>query len=314
MVLHNGTPAAPRSTRSPGQGPGGKFSLANVVTQAKQLPPRMIFHGVGGIGKTSLAAYAPKPAFLMSKLETGALALMDAGLTPEGVGCLPECQTWDDALGWINFLTEEAHSFKTLALDVANGFEKLCSDMVCQRDYGGSWAKFNAYKAGPDVAVNDWRLFLAALDRLREKRKMVLILLAHTKVSNFRNPEGPDYDRFVPDMTPQGWAATYAWCDICAFCHYNTTLKEERQGKAKGQGGNERFIYTEHSAAWDAKNREGLPSIIPMGGDGAQAWANFKGAYDLARQSNRPAPAVAAEPQPAAAPATQEAPAQQPSA
>ncbi len=278
------TPPAPRLVRPPSQAPGKRMSLSAIATKGNQLPPRMIVHGVGGIGKTSFAAYAPKPVFLMSKLETGAVSLMDAGLIPDGqIGCLPECQTWDDTLAGVEALTQEPHDFKTVVADVANGFERLCFDFVTGRDYKGSAAQFNAYKAGPEVAVNDWRAFLGALDRLRETRKMLVILLAHTKVKNFRNPEGPDYDRFVPDMSEQGWAATYAWADVVLFANYATQVLDERGKRGKGQGGEERFLYTERCAAYDAKNRYGLPELIAMGTDGRAAWTNFKTAYDQAK-------------------------------
>jgi len=35
-------------------------------------------------------------------------------------------------------------------------------------------------------------------------------------------------------------------------------------------------IYTEHHAAYEAKNRSGLPSEIEMGTSGKEAWENLK--------------------------------------
>jgi hypothetical protein len=46
------------------------------------------------------------------------------------------------------------------------------------------------------------------------------------------------------------------------FVGWDVTVAENEDGKTKAKGGRFRMIHTEHSAAWDAKNRLGLPAKI----------------------------------------------------
>jgi hypothetical protein len=54
------------------------------------------------------------------------------------------------------------------------------------------------------------------------------------------------------------------WADLLLFCNYRTKLVEGSDGRKKATGGRERIMYAERSAAWDAKNRYGLPAEMPM--------------------------------------------------
>src|SRR5690606_20560338 len=129
--------------------------------------------------------------------ETGLLTLIDAGRLPE-TPYLPPWQSWTDVLDSIEYLTEHEHQYKTLVIDTLNSTEKLCHAHVCQREYAGDWGKkgFANYNQGYDVSLNEWALLLNALDRLREKRRMGIICLCHTRIKTFKNPEGTDYDRY----------------------------------------------------------------------------------------------------------------------
>ena len=41
-------------------------------------------------------------------------------------------------------------------------------------------------------------------------------------------------------------------------------MADKTTGKKKATGGKERIMYTEHAATWDAKNRFGLPEVLPL--------------------------------------------------
>lgn len=232
-------------------------------------PTRAIFHGVEGVGKTSLPAYAPKPIYMMSKGETGLQTLIDNKRIPD-TAHFPEVMEWNEMLSQIEWLTTSNHDYRTLVMDTLNGFERLCHEFVCARDYNNCWGKngFTSYMQGYDVSLADWRIMLNALDRLRDAKSMSIICLCHTKVATFKNPEGADYDRYQPDMHPKTWSLTHKWADFVAFINFETFV--EKDGKrAKATGGQQRIMYTERHAAYDAKNRLGLPSEIVLA-DSAQ--------------------------------------------
>jgi hypothetical protein len=109
---------------------------------------------------------------------------------------------------------------------------------------------------------------------------MAIICLCHAKVQPFKNPEGADYDRYQPDLHHKTWALTHRWADIVLFANFYTVIANESQAskgaaKGKARGGTERVMFCERTAAYDAKNRHGLPAELSMGSSGTEAWANF---------------------------------------
>lgn len=278
------TATASRPSRS--AMPAKRMSVSDIQTKGKNLPSRFILHGTEGIGKTSFAAQAPAPIFLMARGETGLETLIDSGRLPD-VPHWPEIQSWSDLLGAIEALTTEEHGYKTLVIDTLNGCERLCHEMVCNRDFGGDWGKsgFTSYMTGFEVSLAPWREFLVALDSLREKRRMSVLALCHTKVVSFKNPEGADYDRYAPDMHQKTWSLTHKWADGVLFANFEVFV-DEKGARAKGKGGNVRMIYTERTAAYDAKNRHGLPTEISMGTSSQESWDNFKKAIQTGKESS----------------------------
>lgn len=252
----------------------------------------MVLHGVEGWGKTSFAAQAAKPYFLMARGETGLETLIDSGQLP-AVDHYPELLGWQQTLDVIDLLTNEDHAYKTLVLDAVNGFERLCHEEVCRRDFANDWTDkgFQGYMRGYDVAMADWRLFLSKLDTLREKKRMGIIALCHTKVTTFKNPEGPDFDRYQPDMHHKTWGLTAKWADMVLFGNYVTVVddvqgKGKPNAKGKAKGGTIRVLFTERTAAYDAKNRFGLHDEIDMGGSAVEAFQNFVAAVKSAKEKN----------------------------
>ena len=53
------------------------------------------------------------------------------------------------------------------------------------------------------------------------------------------------------------------WADMILFINYKTLLVSDANGKKRGQGA-ERKMYATHQAAWDAKNRFGLPDEMNL--------------------------------------------------
>jgi hypothetical protein len=266
-----------------------RISLASVSTTGSGLPNRAILHGVEGVGKTSLGCCAPRPIFLMTPAETGLITLIDSKQAPP-TPHLPELKSWSELLESIEVLTKEPHEYRTLVIDTLNGCERLCHEFVCNRDYGGNWGRdgFMSYMTGYDVALADWRKLLEALGNLRSTRRMSILALAHTKIATFNNPEGANYDRYVVDLHHKTWGLTAKWADLVLFANFAAQV-EARKGdtKGKGKGGCRRVLYTTRTAAFDAKNRHGLPEQIDAGGSANEAWANFASALQAGKQKEQ---------------------------
>lgn len=242
-----------------------RLSLQSITSKTNGLPNRYGLHAVEGWGKTSLSAHFPAPVFIQTRGETGLETLIDAGRLPE-TPHFPEIVQWPDMRQAIRLLTNEKHSYRTLVVDTLNGAEKLCFEDTRRKHYENNVEKFMAYGKGPLTAAEEWRAFLQELDELRQQRKMIIMLLVHTKVAKFKNPEGSDFDRYQPELENAIWSLTHKWLDVVMFGNfYQDTATDKNDKRQKGVGGDTRMLYCTRTAAWDAKNRIGLPSQIQIG-------------------------------------------------
>lgn len=285
------TSRVPPSTRSGNPTATSRNWLNDVSRSVKQRPSAMIFYGPPGIGKTSLAASIKDVVFLIDRQEDGINRLKEAGIVPPEIGVLPAAEKWTDALEMLEQLRTGEHSFRALAVDAMGGFESLCHEEVCRRDYGDQMNErgFLSYARGYETALTDWRAFINALDRLRDERQMSVMLLGHAKVAPFKNPEGPDYDRYCVDVHHKTWSLTHKWADLVIFANYEVAFSkgDDAKQKAKAKGGKTRCMYTEYGAAFDAKNRHNLPEEIDMGNSGREAYSNLVAAIKAGRQAKK---------------------------
>jgi hypothetical protein len=195
-----------------------------------------------------------------------------------------ELQSWAETLDQVDFLIQNPKEFQTVALDALGGFERLCHEHVCQRDFGGEWGDkgFQAYMRGYDVSVSEWLLLLQRLDRLRSFG-VEIVLLSHAKVKTFKNPDGPDYDRYSADCHDKTWAVTAKWADDILFGTFQTVVLDTKgavasastKGRKKGVGGDQRMIYTQRRASYDAKNRWGMPFEIEISDQPGAMWSTI---------------------------------------
>lgn len=235
--------------------------LGRVSTDDK-LPPRIVLNAVEGWGKTTFGAYAPNPAVLMSRGESGYVTLRQAGLVPDADQV--ELTKWTDVLATVESIGDG--DYGSLILDALGGFERLCHEHVCARDFNNDWGDrgFGSFQKGYDVSVAEWLQLLNRLDAIRIKRHIPIVFLSHSKVKPFKNPLGTDFDRYVADCHDKTWSVTHKWADVVMFGTFITVVKEERGKKAKGIGGDERVVYTTRRDGFDAKNRYAMPPSIAI--------------------------------------------------
>jgi hypothetical protein len=220
---------------------------------------RIVLNAVEGFGKSTLGGFAPDPVILMARGETGFETLRKKNLVPDADSLTLE--SWADVLTTVTQLEDTKH--KTVVFDALGGFERLCHEEVCRRDFNNDWGEkgFQAYMRGYDVAVSDWLKLLQRLDQLRAKRDVNVIFLSHSKAKTFKNPMGPDFDRYTADCHDKTWSPTHKWADVVLFGTF-VTVVQEKKGRTKGIGGTERIAYTQRTDAYDAKNRFGMPEKI----------------------------------------------------
>lgn len=247
-----------------------KWTLADVTTGRKQQPFRVLLSGVEGIGKSTFAAGAPKPIFLGAEDGAGML----------DVPRLPQPATWADAFRAVELLTTETHQFQTLVVDTVDWLEPLVWAHVCARDKklnseGEPDIESYGFGKGYSTALDEWRKFLAGLERIRAKG-MHVVLLAHTHLKTFKNPLGEDFDRYELKLNLKAGGLLKEWVDALLFANYETfAIKKDSTSKfekAKGISSGARYIYTERTAGYDAKNRYSLPPQLAL------SWSEFEAA------------------------------------
>ena len=248
-----------------------KMTLDKVVTGKQRKPVRLLMHGTEGVGKSTFAASAPAPIFLCAESGTNHL----------DIARFPTPESWGDVLDAVSTLTTEKHEYQTLVVDTVDWLEPLCFAHViatapmdksgkkptCIEDVGGGYGR------GYTAAVDAWIGLMARLERLQHEHKMHVVVLAHSWIKAFANPEGADYDRFELKLNKNASAKWREWVDAMLFATYDTAVKIDGQ-KTTGISTGSRIVRTERRAAFDAKNRYGLPFQLPLD------WSEFWTAYE----------------------------------
>jgi hypothetical protein len=99
---------------------------------------------------------------------------------------------------------------------------------------------------------------------------MDVVLLAHSWIRAFKDPESDGYDRYELKLHAKAAGLLKEWCDAVLFANYETlAYKDERTERVRGVSSGARIIHTQRHAAFDAKNRYGLPPTLPL------SWADF---------------------------------------
>lgn len=239
-------------------------------------PPRIILYGVEGWGKTSCGAFAPDAAMFMAKGESGYETLLGAGTVPN----IPavKLDSWPQTMDLLDELAEGDLPYKTLVFDALGGFERLCHEHVCARDFDNVWGErgFASYQKGYDIAVTDWLGLLARLDRLQAKGAAIL-LLGHSQVKPHKNPLGVDFDRYACSVHNKTWGVTHKWADAVLFGNYITIVDTEKPNskRGKGIGGTDRILYTVRRDPYDAKNRYQMASEVEIPSDPKLIWSTI---------------------------------------
>ena len=132
--------------------------LKDIISAPIMRPPRILIHGVPGVGKTTFGAGCPAPIFIQT--EEGADLL--------GVDRFPLSETYADVTAQLDTLLNEKHSYKTVVIDTLDWLEPLISAAVCQKGGKPDLSSFG-YGEGYKKATLEWRSLLKKLGRLRDE-------------------------------------------------------------------------------------------------------------------------------------------------
>ena len=233
------------------------FDLKSIRKNDAMSAPRIMIYGVEGIGKSSMAAGAPNPIYILTEDGLGSLK----------VDHFPLATSFQDVMDAIASLYKDNHAFETVVIDSLDWLEAIIQREIEQK-YD---AKDLAYGKGSLIAAERWREILDGLNALRNDKGMAIILIAHTTIKRFDSPEVEPYDRYQPKLQERSNAVVREWADAVLFANYRTIVKKDdvgfNQTNNRGISTGERLLFTSERPAYMAKNRYNMPESIPLSWD-----------------------------------------------
>ncbi|HET9893172.1 MAG TPA: ATP-binding protein [Mycobacterium sp.] len=233
-----------------------------------QVPLFYLWYGPEGIGKTSLLADMPSPIVL--DIEGGSARLEIARYQFRDSEGGHVASSYDEILAAVDDLVANpGHGFRTVGIDTADALEAMLHAYICRRD-GEKNIEGYGFAKGYKVALAELRVLIHRLNVLRYRDGMNVAFLAHAKAKTFKNPEGPDYDRWSIVGDDLFTAELRARCDVVGFLHAESggaKLPGEEKSKtarARGYDTGRRLIELSRTAAWDAKTRLAVPAQIEL--------------------------------------------------
>lgn len=237
-------------------------------------PPRILIHGQHGMGKTTFASQAPRPVFIQTEDGEGNLELQSFGAM----------KTFSDVLSAIDSLLTGSHEFKTVVVDSLDHLEPLIWTHLCAIEGVSSIEKVGGgYGKGFNEALTYWGQVINALTRLRDEKKMTIIMTAHTDIKRYEPPDTEAYDRYQIALHKKAASFLQEICDCVLFATQKVITTSDDTGfnkkHTRGITIGKRVIYTQERPAHDAKNRYGLPEEILL------SWSSFSNALIKNSQS-----------------------------
>jgi hypothetical protein len=252
------------------------FSLAQVKTTRRDVPPRITLHGPRKIGKTTFGNCAPAPIFIPT----------EDGQDHVDAHAFPLCTSWSDVMSAIASLYDEKHDFKTVVLDSADWAERLLFQHVVAaaenpkikniEDFG--YGKGYVFAAGHFVELLD------GLNALRLERGMTTIVICHSEIKRFDDPLSNSYDRYQMKLHKQTGKLLEEWSDVIGFAQLEAFTRTETKNDFKktertlATTSGRHVLHLAPSPAFDAGNRYGMPEKIDL------SWSAFADALTAARK------------------------------
>ena len=230
-------------------------TMLQTVKTGKIFRPLLIMvYGPDGVGKSSFGARAPKPIFVGPEQGTDHLDV---------ARCSPK--TFAETKAVIKELITDEHDYETLVIDSLDWIEPEIIQPILERDNVKSInLAAKGYGNGVEELLGIWKDFITALNILRDKRKMNIILIAHSDIVDFTDPQAQmTYQRYQLKLHKKTNPIFREYVDAVLFANYETFAKKD-EGKVKAFSSGSRVIHTERRPGFDAKNRFGLPFTLPL--------------------------------------------------
>lgn len=231
------------------QGPPGGISKGKRM----DAPWKILIYGTPGVGKSTLATYAPKPFFL--DLENG-LERVECEKTTAVLRTFAEVDSW---LRWLY-----TSDYQTIVIDTADEMEAILARKLCV-DHNKESIEDFGYGKGQVLLGLEWRKVIDVLNRFTAAGKNV-ILVGHERIEKVEDPTSENYDRFQLNLHKKTAPIVTAKMDAVLFARGEMILHERKGSieKKRATGTGSRVLHCLEAPCWVAKNRFGLPERMEM--------------------------------------------------
>lgn len=231
-----------------------KFQVKS--TRRAQAPIRAVFHGPGGVGKSTLAASAPSPIFIAA--ESGLEQISAAAVEPYPT-------SYSDVIDALDYVATLDH--QTVAVDSLDWLEPLVWEHAVRAAKSSKIKNIEdfGYGKGYIAALDHWRVLIKKLEVLRAKG-MNVILIAHSVRKLLKNPLGDDYEQFTIKLHEKASGLITEWADVVGFVDWDvaTAGDADKGERVKAFGTGKRLIRANPNPAYLAKTRFALPERLAM--------------------------------------------------
>lgn len=234
--------------------------LIQVLEGKQNLPWKIAIYGIPGIGKSTLAAKAPKPFFL--NLENG-LKRVDCSKSQH-------LTTYEHFVAGLKFAAES--DYETVVVDTITALEELLGPLAVGA-YNSSVDKERlkvdhvskiGWGKGGEFLAAEWRSVMRLLERLQALGKNIL-LLGHERIEPVKDPMYENHERLTMRVDKRSAEVIKEATDAVLFAHFPRFVQDKEDGKGKiAKSTGERLLRCIETPGCVAKNRYDLPDTIPM--------------------------------------------------
>lgn len=221
---------------------------------------KVVIYGQEGVGKSTLASCFPGAVFIDCEGST----------TRMNVRRLQKPTSWQMLCDEAEFVRQKhtEKGYQTLIFDTFDWAERLALDDICATHKVTGIEGLN-YGKGWEYEKEMIGRFLDTTERLISEGVNV-VFLCHAIARKTTAPEVmEEYDHWELKLgsktTNKIAPLLKEWSDMTLFLAFRTNIiATDDKGKKHKATSTERVMYTTKSAWWDAKNRFGLPEILPI--------------------------------------------------
>lgn len=221
---------------------------------------KVLIYGQEGVGKSSLASCFPDAVFIDCE---GSTTMMN-------VRRLPKPENWQMLIDEMNYIFD-VHTVKnywTVVIDTFDWAERLALESIC-REHNVNGIEGFGYGKGWQYEIEAIGKFLDLTEHLIQSGVNV-VFLCHAITKRMTLPEDTaEFDHWelkLGNKTTNKIAPLLKeWSDMTLFLAFKTNIVPvSNDGKKNKATAVQRVMYTTKTAWWDAKNRFGLPEMLPI--------------------------------------------------